>query len=188
VISAASYSRANSEAESLVGRGPGSLHPEAELIGRSPEPSHALGRDADTIRQFADHVDGHNSDASRIKEVCIDMSGPLIKGVTENLTEAEITFDKFHVMKMLGDAIDKTRCAEAKARPELKGSRYVWLKNEENLSAGGRETLASLSKLHLKTARLSAALRLPGSLCATDARLGRTDAGQVEHLGYALAH
>ena len=56
-------------------------------------------------------------------------------------------------MKLLGDAVDKTRRAEAKARPELKRSRYVWLKNEENLSAGGKETLAALSKLHLKTAR-----------------------------------
>lgn len=111
------------------------------------------GRDASTVSQFADHVDAHNSDASRIKEVCIDMSGPFIKGVTENLTEAEITFDKFHVMKMLGDAVDKTRRAEAKARPELKGSRYVWLKNQDNLSASGKETLAALAKLHLKTAR-----------------------------------
>ena len=113
----------------------------------------ADGRDADVVSQFADHVDAHNSDAARIKQVCIDMSAAFIKGVTENLTEAEITFDKFHVMKMLGDAVDKTRRAESKARPELKGSRYVWLKNEQNLSAGGKETLAALSTLHLKTAR-----------------------------------
>ena len=101
------------------------------------------GRDAKTIERFADHVNAHNSDASRIKEVCIDMSGPFIKGVTENLTEAEITFDKFHAMKMLGDAVDKTRRAEAKPRPELKGSRYVWLKNKQNLSAVGKEQLAN---------------------------------------------
>ena len=111
------------------------------------------GRDAGTIAVFADHVDDHNADASRIKEVCIDMSGAFIKGVTENLTEADITFDKFHVMKMLGDAVDKTRRAEAKVRPELKGSRYVWLKNEQNLTGDAKETLATLSKLHLKTAR-----------------------------------
>ena len=113
----------------------------------------ADGRDADTVRQFADHVDAHNSDASRIKEVCIDMSGAFIKGVTENLTEAEITFDKFHVMQLMSRAVDDTRRAESKVRPELKGSRYVWLKNEQNLSAGAKETLSQLSKLHLKTAR-----------------------------------
>jgi transposase len=113
----------------------------------------ADGRDGGTVRQFADHVDAHNSDASRIKQVCIDMSPAFIKGVTENLTEAVITFDKFHVMKLIGEAVDETRRAECKVRPELKRSRYVWLKNERNLSASGRETLAALSKLHLKTAR-----------------------------------
>ena len=115
------------------------------------------GRDAKTVERFANHVDAHNSDASRIKEVCIDMSGAFIKGVTENLTEnlteATITFDKFHVMQLIGRAVDDTRRTERKVRPELKGSRYVWLKNEQNLTAAARETLASLSKLHLKTAR-----------------------------------
>jgi transposase len=32
------------------------------------------GKGADTVARFADHVDDHNSDASRIKEICIDMS------------------------------------------------------------------------------------------------------------------
>jgi transposase len=41
-----------------------------------------------------------------IKEVCIDMSGAYIKGDTENLTEAEITFDKFHAVKLVNDAVD----------------------------------------------------------------------------------
>ena len=69
----------------------------------------ADGKDADILAQFADHVDAHNSDASRIKEVCIDMSAAFIKGVTENLTEAEITFDKFHVMQLIGRAVDEVR-------------------------------------------------------------------------------
>jgi transposase len=111
------------------------------------------GRDAKTVDRFADHVDDHNSDASRIKEVCIDMSGAFIKGVTENLTEATITFDKFHVMKLIGEAVDKQRRIEVKARPELRGSRFVWLKNEQNLTTAGRAQLATLSKQHLKTAR-----------------------------------
>ena len=113
----------------------------------------ADGRDADTVAQFADHVDAHNSDASRIKQVCIDMSGAFIKGVTENLTEAEITFDKFHVMQLIGRAVDEVRRAESRSRPELKRSRYLWLKNERNLSAEQAAQLGSLSKTNLKTAR-----------------------------------
>ena len=111
------------------------------------------GRAAATVAAFADHVDDHNSDASRIKEVCIDMSAAYIKGVTENLTEAEITFDKFHAVKLVNDAVDQVRRIESKTQPSLKGSRYVWLKNEANLSAGQSATLGTLAHTNLKTAR-----------------------------------
>ena len=52
-------------------------------------------RSADTVRQFADHIEDRGGDASHIKQACIDMSPAFISGVTENLTEAEITFDRF---------------------------------------------------------------------------------------------
>jgi len=111
------------------------------------------GRGADTVGAFADDLEAHNGDASHIKQVCIDMSAAFIKGVTENLTEAEITFDKFHAVKLVNDAVDKVRRAEAKGRPELKRSRYLWLKNEPSLSAEARGQLAALTRMHLKTAR-----------------------------------
>jgi transposase len=113
----------------------------------------ADGRDAGTIAQFADDLEAHNGDASRIKEVCIDMSGAFIKGVADNLTEAEVTFDRFHAVKLVNDALDKVRRAESKERPELKRSRYLWLKNEPNLSAGQAAQLGSLAGTNLKTAR-----------------------------------
>ena len=74
-------------------------------------------------------------------------------GVTGNLTEAEITFDRFHVMKLIGDAVDQVRRAEVKARPELRGTRYVWTKNEPNLTAKQSTILDTLSQTNLKTAR-----------------------------------
>ena len=111
------------------------------------------GRGADTVGRFADDLEAHNGDASHIKEVCIDMSAAFIKGVTENLTEAQITFDKFHAVKLVNDAVDKVRRDEAKSRPELKRSRYLWLENEPKLSAQGRADLQALSRLHLKTGR-----------------------------------
>ena len=73
----------------------------------------ADGKDASTVAAFADDLKARGGDVSRIKEVCIDMSAAFITsrvgakkdcGVGENLTEAEITFDKFHVMKLIGDA------------------------------------------------------------------------------------
>jgi transposase len=113
----------------------------------------ADGKDANTVAAFADDLEAHGGDASHIKEVCIDMSAAFIKGVTENLTEAEITFDKFHAVKLVNDAVDEVRRIESKSRPELKRSRYLWLKNERNLSAEQRGTLGALNRMHLKTAR-----------------------------------
>jgi len=111
------------------------------------------GNDAKTVARFADHVDDHNSDASRIKEVCIDMSSAYIKGVTENLTEAEITFDKFHAVKLVNEAVDQVRRAERRERPELKHSRFLWLKNVGRLTVAQYATLDALTRLNLKTAR-----------------------------------
>ena len=119
----------------------------------------ADGRDANTVAAFADDLEAHNGDASHIKEVCIDMSGPFIKGVGHNLTEAEITFDKFHAVKLVNDAVDKVRRAESKDPRELKRSRYLWLKNERHLSVEQSASLDALSRMHLKTARAYGILR-----------------------------
>ncbi len=113
----------------------------------------ADGRSADTVRQFADHLEERGGDASHIKQASIDMSRAFIAGVTENLTEAEITFDRFHVMKLIGDAVDEVRRAEVKSRPELRGTRYVWTKNEQNLTAKQSTVLDTLASTNLKTAR-----------------------------------
>ena len=56
-------------------------------------------------------------------------------------------------VKIVNDAVDQVRREEVKSRPELKRSRYLWLKNETNLSSGQRETRDSLAKTNLKTAR-----------------------------------
>ena len=113
----------------------------------------ADGRDAGTVAAFADDLEAHKGDASRIKEVCIDMSPAFIKGVADNLTEAEVTFDKFHAVKLVNDGVDKVRRDESKTQPELKRSRYLWLKNERNLSADQSAQLGSLARTNLKTAR-----------------------------------
>jgi len=111
------------------------------------------GKDAATVAAFADDLVAHGGDPAAVAEVCIDMSAAFIKGVTENLPEASITFDKFHTVKIVNEAVEKVRREEQKSRPELKASRWVWLKNESNLSSGQRALRDSLAKSHLKTAR-----------------------------------
>ena len=111
------------------------------------------GKGADTIAAFADDLAKHGGDPRAITEVCIDMSPAFIKGVTENLPKADITFDKFHAVKIVNDAVDQVRRAEQKTQSLLRGTRYIWLRNPSGLTDNQRETLAALPTRHLKTAR-----------------------------------
>jgi transposase len=111
------------------------------------------GNDAETVAAFADDLTEHGGDPETISEVCIDMSAAYIKGVGESLPEAEITFDKFHAVKIINDAVEKVRRAEQKSQSLLRGTRYIWLRNPANLSARQRATLEGLPTRHLKTAR-----------------------------------
>lgn len=71
------------------------------------------------------------------------------------LHRPEIIFDRYHVVAKANEAVDEVRRAESRRRPELKRSRYAWLKNEDNLTAKQRETLAWLKRpsMRLETAR-----------------------------------
>lgn len=113
----------------------------------------ADGKDAGTVEAFADDLKDHGGDPARVEEVCIDMSPAFISGAATHLPKAHVTFDKFHAVKIVNEAVDLVRREEQKGRPELKRTRYVWLKNETNLSSGQREALASMAALNLKTAR-----------------------------------
>jgi len=113
------------------------------------------GKSNKTIIDFKDDLEKHNGDISKIKDVSCDMSPAFIKGVKENMPNAEITFDKFHIIKIINKAVDEVRRSEAKLESILKNSRYVVLKNRENLTKTQKSKLEELmlSKLNLKTLR-----------------------------------
>ena len=113
------------------------------------------GRDAETLARFRADFEAHGGDPEGVGEVCCDMSQAFVRGVERHFPKAHITFDRFHLMKVLNEAVDEVRREEAKTRPELVKSRYVWLKNPGNLRRSQRERLSALTlpKLNLKTAR-----------------------------------
>lgn len=113
------------------------------------------GRNAATVMRFVDDLGAHGGRSEQITEVCSDMSPAFIRGVGDYLEEAEITFDRYHVIAELNKAVDEVRKAERKSRPELAGSKYLWLKRPENLSARQGQQLAWLSRpsARLATAR-----------------------------------
>jgi len=111
------------------------------------------GKDAATVAAFAEDLAAHGGNPAAVEEVCIDMSPAFIKGVAESLPEAAVTFDKFHAVKIINDAVDQVRRAEQKQQGVLRGTRYIWLRNPDTLSERQRTTLESLPTRHLKTAR-----------------------------------
>jgi len=115
----------------------------------------AEGKDHKTVKEFSQDLTEHNGKAEKIIDVSCDMSPAFIKGVSEVFPAARITFDKFHVMKLINKAVDAVRREEAQTQPCLKNTRYLWLKNETNLTVSQKERLKEieLSKLNLKTFR-----------------------------------
>ena len=113
------------------------------------------GKDASTIQRFKEDFEEHGGLPEKVTEACCDMSQAFVTGVETNFPNAHITFDRFHIMKVLNEAVDEVRREEAKTRPELVKSRYMWLKNPENLHKAQREQLDALTlpKLNLKTTR-----------------------------------
>ena len=112
----------------------------------------AEGKSNDTVISFKQDFELHGGDAENITDVSCDMSPAFIKGVHGNLPNAQITFDKFHVLKIINEAVDKVRRAEVADNPVLM-LRYVFLKNEASLTAKQKSKKQAISKLGLKSWR-----------------------------------
>lgn len=93
-------------------------------------------RKTETLNKFYRLLTKEQRDG--IEAVAMDMWKPFIKATQNCLPKASIIFDQFHVIKTFGKVIDKIRVSEyAKASTEdravIKGSRFILLKNAENL-------------------------------------------------------
>jgi len=112
------------------------------------------GKDAATVEAFARDLEAHGGDPAKIREASLDMSPALIQGVREHLPNAQITFDKFHAVKLVNEALEEVRREEQKSHQELKRSRYLWLRNPQNLRRDEGDRLGVLlARPYLKTGR-----------------------------------
>lgn len=104
----------------------------------------AEGKDAGTIAAFVEDFRQRGGDPAGVTSVSIDMSPAFIRGVTDHLPDAQITFDKFHVIAHASKAVDETRRLEQKTDPDLKGLRWTLLKDREKLNVQQRADLDGL--------------------------------------------
>lgn len=111
------------------------------------------GKDATTVDRFVEDFESHKGAPLNVRIVTCDMSLGFKKGIKEHFTNSSTIIDKFHVIKHANEAVDKVRKIEAKDNFLLKNTKYLWLKNDSNLTEKQQEKKQSLQKQHLKTAR-----------------------------------
>jgi transposase len=93
------------------------------------------GRNADTVARFAADLAAHGGDPNNVTDTSSERSAAFICGIADALPKATMTFDRFHLVAKLSEAVDAVRRAEVTTRPELTHTRWLWLKNRANLSA-----------------------------------------------------
>lgn len=113
------------------------------------------GKDANTIKEFVADLAAHGGDPEAVESISIDMSPAFIKGVNDHLPNAQVTFDKFHVIEHANKAVEKMRRIEQRTDPDIKGLRWNFLKGQEKLAPDARADLeAFVTKVTTKrTAR-----------------------------------
>jgi transposase len=89
----------------------------------------------------------------QLERVNIDMWKPYINVIEEVAPQAIIVHDKFHTVKKLSEAIDKTGRKEVKTEPLLKKNRYTVLKNQSNRTEQQQLIFEELDNANLKTAQ-----------------------------------
>jgi len=77
----------------------------------------------------------------QVEEVSVDMWGGFPKVVREVFPNAQLVFDRFHVMKPVNEELNLIR---RQTKMTAKGSKFVLLKNGENLSEAERIALAKI--------------------------------------------
>ena len=92
------------------------------------------GCKAANVGAFAAALSEHGGDPNQVTSCTLDMSRAFIAGVATHLPNAAACFDPFHLVKLANEALDKVRRDEVAELPELKGTRYHWLRDASDWS------------------------------------------------------
>lgn len=115
------------------------------------------GNDSSTIKRFREHLESHGGKAENVKYICCDMGKGFESGIARQFPKAIVTYDRFHVMEHMTLAVDKARRDEWNRLRQsgrsidasnLKGQRFLLLKNNENLDDEQKEKVRLLMDSH----------------------------------------
>ena len=105
---------------------------------------------------FDRETKGENRRSMKIKWICSDMWKPYLKVSQMFCKNAKNILDRFHIVKHLNEAVDKTRREDVKrlrdkgSAPILTKSKWLWLHKEKNLSEKQLPRLTELLQYNLR--------------------------------------
>ena len=116
------------------------------------------GKDHQVWLDFVMALEKHNGHRHAVTQVSMDMSPAYKKGVAETCRNAQVVFDKFHVIAHANQAVDEVRRAEVRLGgagvwEALRHSQWLWRKNPENLTENEAARLAKIDQKSLRTAK-----------------------------------
>jgi transposase len=122
----------------------------------------AEDRKVESLGEYYDTLSDDQKQAIRC--VAMDMWPAYIRATHDHLPDTDlpgadkIVFDRFHVMKLATEAVDRVRRAEHKTLRQagestLTGTKYLWLWSEDNMPEHRAEQFEQLKTLNLKTSR-----------------------------------
>ena len=111
------------------------------------------GRSAQALGSFAQALREHGGDPAQIQAIAMDMSPAFLKGAAEHFPQAQIVFDKFHVMQLAGQALDSVRRQLQQDGAQLKGALWSLRGNAWNLSLQRQKQRQALCSQYTKLGR-----------------------------------
>ena len=123
------------------------------------------GKGGEALRMFPSRI---RRSRAKMRYVCMDMSNAYAAWAKATIPKAEIVYDRFHIVKAMNERLDHVRRRVARNLDEdvakdLKGKKFVLLKNEDSLDERGAEDLdriraisSDLSDAHMLKERLRA--------------------------------
>ncbi len=112
------------------------------------------GKDADTFTQFAAELERRGVPADQIAEIAMDMSKAFIAGAAVHFPNAQICYDRFHVMKLCGEAVDQVRKEIARNCGGLpRGAMWALRGNPKNLRQEQIQLREEICREHRQIAR-----------------------------------
>lgn len=106
------------------------------------------GKGRSNLGQMSAYLANKGVPAEQVTQMSMDLSPAYISGAVEHFPAAAITFDRFHVVKLLNEAMDEVRKKERREHQALKGEKYTFLRNRQNLSPEKQARLAEMITLY----------------------------------------